>query len=186
MSPTTQGAVVLVVTLVDAGLRDSRRLWTWRDLDHLSADLPGLQQHACGRRDLLFRPRRIHAGRDPDVRDDGRGHRLLAGRQGSLRGARPLALPASRRAGDFQSRRLRDLSRRSPVPRPPVAPPSARWAFRRCAAAAIRTKSRPARSAPAARSAFSFRRRSPSFSTASPPRPRSGGCSSPASFRAPC
>ena len=75
------------------------------------ADLPGLRQPARGRRDVLVRPRRVHAGVDPDVRDDGRGDRLLAGRQGPLRGARPLALPPARRTGDLQPRRLRDLRR---------------------------------------------------------------------------
>ena len=39
-------------------------------------------QHAYRRRDILVRPRRIYARRDPDVCDDGRGDRLLAGRQG--------------------------------------------------------------------------------------------------------
>ena len=95
----------------DAAVGHAGRLRPGRDLDRLPADLPGLRQHARRRRDLLFRPRRIHAGRHPDVRDDGRGDRLLARRQGSLRGARPLALPAARRAGDFQPRRLRDLRR---------------------------------------------------------------------------
>ena len=33
---------------------------------------------------FCVRARRIHAGRHPDVRDDGRGDRLLAGRQGPL------------------------------------------------------------------------------------------------------
>src|SRR6476660_5191297 len=42
---------------------------------------------------------------------------------------------------------------RSRAHRPPAVPPSARWAFRKCDGAGIRTMSPPARSARAARSA---------------------------------
>src|SRR5258705_7108886 len=48
----------------------------------------------------LFRS--LHAGFDPDVRDDGRGDRFLARGQGPLRGARPLALPPAGGPGDLE------------------------------------------------------------------------------------
>ena len=111
MSPTTQGAIVLIVTLVvllsgapvafGLGAIAIAFLVMFQGLDSL--------RRRGG--DVLLRPARFHAGFDPDVRDDGRGDRLLARRQGSLRGARPLALPHARRARDLQSRRLRDLRR---------------------------------------------------------------------------
>ena len=168
----------------DAGVGHSGRVRARRDRDRLSCVLPGLRCAARRGRDVLVRARRIHARRDPDVRDDGRGDRLVAGRQGSLRGARPLALPSARRPCDFESRRLRDLRGADRLVAGLLrgdrqdghsgdAPPRL-----------SRTTSPPARSARAARSAFSFRRRSPSFSTASRPRPRSAGCSSPACCRA--
>ena len=111
MTPTCKArsfwssTLLMLVSGIPGGVRPRR------DLDHFSADLPGLRQHARRRRDLLFGPRRFHAGRHPDVRDDGRGDRLVAGRQGSLRSARPLALSPARRPGDFQPRRLRDFRR---------------------------------------------------------------------------
>ena len=95
----------------DADVGNSGGVRPRRDFDHLSFVVPRHRQHACRRRDVLVRPRRIHAGRHPDVRDDGRRDRLVAGRQGPLRSARPLALPRARRTGDFQSRRLRHLRR---------------------------------------------------------------------------
>ena len=84
MSPTTQGALVLIVTLFvllsgmpvafGLGAIAMSFLVFFQGFDalHVVAET------------LLVRARRIHARRDPDVRDDGRGDRLLAGRQGSL------------------------------------------------------------------------------------------------------
>ena len=81
----------------------------WARSRFVSRDLPGLRRAARGRRNLLRRAERLHAGVDPDVRDDGRGDRLVARRQGPVRGARSLALPPAGRPGDLQPRRLRDL-----------------------------------------------------------------------------
>ena len=111
MSPATQGC--------DRPHRHPRRvavgcagrLRARRHRHCLSGDLPGPGFAARGGRDVLYRALRLHAGVDPDVRHDGRGDRLVARRQGPLRGARPLALSRARRPGDLQYRRLRDLRR---------------------------------------------------------------------------
>ena len=111
MSPTTQGAIVLIVTLVvllsgapvafGLGAIAISFLVIFQGLDSLHVAAETFYTGLC----------RLHAGVDPDVRHDGRGHRLVARRQGPLRGARPLALSRARRPGDLQYRRLRDLCR---------------------------------------------------------------------------
>ena len=79
--------------------------------DCIHRHVSGLWCAARRCRDLLSRIERLHAGVDSHVRDDGCGDRLLAGRQGSLRSARPLALPSSGRAGDLEPRRVRGVRR---------------------------------------------------------------------------
>ena len=111
MSPATQGAIVLIVTLVVL-LSGAPVAFGLGAIAHLFlGDLPGPGFAARGGRDVLHRALRLHAGVDPDVRHDGRGDRLVARRQGSLRGARPLALSRARRPGHLQYRSLRDLCR---------------------------------------------------------------------------
>src|SRR5436190_1293342 len=57
----------------------SGRVRPGRDRRRLHHDLPGIRRAARSRRNLLRGPERLHARVDPDVRDDGRGDRLLAG-----------------------------------------------------------------------------------------------------------
>ena len=111
MSPTSQGVARSRCDAFDADVGNPGGVRPRRDFDHLPFVFSRHRQHARRRRDVLVRPRRFHAGGDSDVRDDGRRDRLLAGRQGPLRGARPLALPLAGRPGHFQSRRLRHLRR---------------------------------------------------------------------------
>jgi TRAP-type mannitol/chloroaromatic compound transport system permease large subunit len=83
MSPTTQGAIVFVVTLLmlvsgipvafGLGAIAIGFLVLFQGFDAL---------HVVA--ETFWSARRIHARRHPDVRDDGCGNRLLSGRQGSL------------------------------------------------------------------------------------------------------